>query len=78
MVVIEHENSLQFRAHNGRHYNIIITYDNLLHEFKISQPKLARSWNNEFPTCDKLYGFNFNDEEKYEITNFITKIKNKY
>lgn len=70
MVVIETKNSIKYCAHNGRRFNIIITYKQ--YEFKASKPLQGFEWNSsEEPPKDFIKWFK--NSELQQLYAFINR-----
>ena len=71
-MIIEQENRLIFCDHDGRHYNVIITYDGTT--FSISKPKNGMSWTNKIP---ENIGDYLRHSEIERLKEFIEKVTSR-
>lgn len=64
-------NRLEFRSHNKRRYNIIVTYEPDIEEFHLSTPGLSKTWNKNDPIDDEIQAIFKTDDEIKQLNDFI-------
>jgi hypothetical protein len=70
-MINKYENRLEYRSHNGRRYNIIITYEPDTEEFHLSTPGISKIWNKSDPIDDEIQAIFKTDEEIKQLNDFI-------
>lgn len=70
-MIIKTENRIEFRSHNGRYFNIIITYEADKEEFHLSTPGFSKFWHINQPIENEIHAVFKTKAELKEFNNFI-------
>ncbi len=72
-MIINGQNRIEYRSHNGRHYNIIATYDPATELFRLTTPGFAKEWAVSDEINQEVKDQFKNDKEIETFTAFVNK-----